>query len=417
MNTRPRVVIAGAGPVGLSLALGLVRAGVPCAVYERCAELADEARASTFHPPTLEMFAAWGVLDPILDRGRIIRHLQFWERERRALVADFDYALIARDTPYPFRLQCPQNVVTRILAPAIEATGIGRVYLGHEARSASSDGDHATLVVRGPEGEAKITADYAVGADGSGSLVRASLGMRLLGLTYEDRFLLVATDLDIASIFPGMSEVAYIFDPEEWVIVMHLPEVVRVVFRLSPTADLTEAESEPSIRARMERFLGRGVDFRIHSRSIYRVHQRTADTFRNGRVLLAGDAAHINNPAGGMGMNSGIHDAYHLAEALAAVIHGGPDTLLDDYDLARRGLARDLVQKQTDKNYKDLAARSHADIERRNAELREAAADPEKARQYLLRTSMLDQPIRRPKLAAKSASSRAGETSNPEHAR
>jgi 3-(3-hydroxy-phenyl)propionate hydroxylase len=401
-------VIAGAGPVGLSLALGLVRAGVPCAVYERGTELADEARASTFHSPTLEMFAAWGVLPPILARGRIIRHLQFWERERRALVADFDYALIARDTPYPFRLQCPQNVVTRILAPAIEATGIGRVYLGHEARQASTDGDYATLVVHGPEGEAKITADYVVGADGSGSLVRESLGMQLFGLTYEDRFLLVATDLDIAGIFPGMSEVAYIFDPEEWVIVMHLPEVVRVVFRLSPEADLAEAESEPSIRARMERFLGRRVDFRLHGRSIYRVHQRTADSFRKGRVLLAGDAAHINNPAGGMGMNSGIHDAYHLAEALAAVVHGGPESLLDAYDLERRGLARDLVQKQTDKNYKDLAARELADIERRNSELREAAADPEAARRYLLRTAMLDQPIRRPTLAAPGASASEG---------
>jgi 3-(3-hydroxy-phenyl)propionate hydroxylase len=396
MQSAPRVVIAGAGPVGLSLAIGLVRAGIPCEVFEAGAELADEARASTFHPPTLEMFAEWGVLDAVLARGRKIHQLQFWERASRTLVANFDYALIAKDTPYPFRLQCPQNVVTRLIKPAIEATGIGKVHLGHRALSAVDKGAHAELTVQAPDGVKTVSAEYVVGADGAASAVRESLGLRLDGRTYEDRFLLVATDIDFQPIFPDMGEVSYIFDPEEWVIIMHLPEVVRVVFRISPDADVEAVQTEASIRERMARFIGRRIDFRMHSRSVYRVHQRTAETFRVGRVLLAGDAAHINNPAGGMGMNSGIHDAYHLASALIGVVRGGSDALLDDYNRRRRELARSLVQQHTDKNYKDLAASERADIERRNAELRDAAGDPEKARQYLLRASMLNQPILRP---------------------
>lgn len=385
----PFVVIAGAGPVGLSLAAALVRERIPVTVCEALPALSSEARASTFHPPTLEMFAEWGVLGPVLAQGRRIDELQYWERKSRSLVARFDYSLIAGDTPYPFRLQCPQSVVTRILAPHVDASGYGRVLFDHAVVGAKDCGDFAEAIVAHGGEEHIVRAPFVVGADGSKSAVRTSLGLGLSGETYQDRFLLVATDLNINAHFPNMGPVSYVFDPDEWVIVMHLPDVVRVVFRLDDQEDEAEARSEASVRGRMAKFLGEETPFQIHGVSTYSVHRRVCDTFRSGRVLLAGDAAHINNPAGGMGMNSGIHDAHRLAQGLKAVYYGASPEVLDRYAEERRRAAVDDIQRNSDKNYRDLSAREAGACEARNQELREAAADTSKARDYLLRASML----------------------------
>jgi 3-(3-hydroxy-phenyl)propionate hydroxylase len=377
----------------LSLVAALTRQRIPALVLEALPELSHEARASTLHPPTLEMFAEWGVLPEVLARGKRIDHLQFWERSSRSLVADFAYDLIAGDTPYPFRFQCPQSVVTRVLWPHIEATGAGKVLFRHAVVSARDAGTHAEAIVETPNGTRTFTAPWLVGADGSKSGVRTGLGLGLEGKTYPDRFLLVATDLDLSKTFPGMGPVSYMFDPDEWVIVMTLPDVVRVVFRLRPEEDEAQVQAPDAVRERMHRFLGARLPFTTKSTSVYSVHQRVAETFRKGRVLLTGDAAHINNPAGGMGMNSGIHDAHHLAEALATVYRGGSEAALDRYAEERRNVAVQGVQAHTDRNYRDLSARDEGACEARNRELRSAAADPALARAYLLRASMLDHRI------------------------
>jgi 3-(3-hydroxy-phenyl)propionate hydroxylase len=389
-NAKGPVLIAGAGPVGLSLAAALVTKGIEVELFEAEPALSDEARASTFHPPTLEMFAEWGVLDAVLARGKRIDRLQFWERTTRELVADFDYALLAADTPYPFRFQCPQSVVTRELLPFVLRSGLARVHLGQRVVGLVDHGAHVDAIVESADGPRSVSGAYLVGADGSKSAVRQALGVGFEGMTYEDRFLLVATDLDPRAFFPDMGPVSYVFDPDEWVIVMTLPDVVRVVFRLNDQEDTSAVREEGAIRERMARFLGRAADFRIAGASIYAVHQRLADRFRVGRALLAGDAAHINTPAGGMGMNSGIHDAYHLAAALDGALHAGDDAALDAYAEARHRAAASDVQRGSDRNYKDLAARDRAAREARNQGLRDAAADPARARAYLLRASMLE---------------------------
>jgi 3-(3-hydroxy-phenyl)propionate hydroxylase len=387
------VIIAGAGPVGLSLAAALTQKGVATLVLEALPELSAEARASTFHAPTLEMFAEWGVIDRVLPLGRRIERLQYWERATRQLVADFSYDLIAADTPYPFRFQCPQSLVTRCLLPRVEASGCGQVLFNHEVTGASDEGDCAAVTVQTPAGERTFRAQYVVGADGSRSRVRESLGLSFTGLTYEDRYLLVSTDLDLQPFFPAMGPVAYIFDPNEWVIVMRLPDTLRVIFRLTTDEDAAEAQIETNLRERINRFLSAAPDYKIAGRWIYSVHQRIAERFRTGRVALAGDAAHINNPTGGMGMNSGIHDAHHLAGALLQVLAGGADALLDEYAAIRRRVAQEMVQQTTDKNYKDLTATEQGEREQRNRELYAAAQDPALARAYLLRASMLAERI------------------------
>ncbi len=393
MSASVSVVIAGAGPVGLSLGLALSRAGIDVEIVEREAGLGKEARASTLHPPTLEMFAEWGVLQSLLARGRRIRRLQYWERASRRLVADFSYRLIEKDTACPFRLQCPQHQVTPVLRQALEGTGRARLHFNHALEGFRQLEDRVEVELSTPQGARSLVGRFLCGADGAHSRVRETLGLGFTGKTYQDRFLLVSTDLDMTKRFPGMGPVSYIFDPEEWVIVMALPQLVRVVFRLDDSEDEAAALEETALHARLLRLLGSGVDFRVRTASVYSVHQRVAESFRHGRTLLLGDAAHVNNPTGGMGMNSGIHDAHALSRALQSVLEGGGEGALDEYARERKQVAVERVQRDSHHNYSILGSGNAALCRRRNASLAAAAADPQLARAHLLRSSMLEERI------------------------
>lgn len=383
------VIISGAGPVGMSLALALARQGVSVIVLEKLNELSREARASTIHPPTLEFFDEIGIIEDILENGLRIESLQFWERRTRELVADFPYKLIENDTKYPFRFQCPQSTVTRIILKHLKATGCAKVLFNHEFIRAEQNETCVKVIAETPSGETEFCAKYLIGCDGAFSKVRENLNLGFDGKTYEDRFLLVSTDLNLGEIFPNMGTVAYIFDPEEWVIIMTLPDTVRLVFRLKPEEDADEAKQIENVRRRITNFLQTELNYEIKAVSTYHVHQRITETFRLGRTILAGDAAHINNPTGGMGMNSGIHDAQLLAKKLVAVLNGESDELLNDYARIRKEVAVKMVQATTDENYRNLAASDEKLRLKRNQELHEAAQDAKKAREYLLKTAML----------------------------
>jgi 3-(3-hydroxy-phenyl)propionate hydroxylase len=383
------IIIAGAGPVGMSLALALAREGISVLVLEKLDELSHEARASTIHPPTLEFFDEIGIIDDILANGLRIENLQFWERQTRELVADFPYKLIEKDTKYPFRFQCPQSTVTRIILKHIEGTNYGKVLFNHEFSRFSKSENGVEVFAETPAGETKFECKYLIGCDGANSKVRENLGLSFDGKTYEDRFLLVSSDIDLSEIFPNMGTVAYIFDPEEWVIIMTLPDTVRLVFRLKPFENPDEATQIENVRKRISKFLETHLSYEIKAVSTYHVHQRVTEKFRVGNVILAGDAAHINNPTGGMGMNSGIHDARDLANALIRIFDGEDEYLLDEYAKNRKETAVKMVQAMTDSNYKNLAESDAAMREKRNRDLREAAEDKAKAREYLLKTAML----------------------------
>jgi 3-(3-hydroxy-phenyl)propionate hydroxylase len=339
------------------------------------------------------MFSEWGVIDSVLARGHRVGRLQYWERATRQRVADFDYALIARDTPHPYRLQLPQCEVTRLLKPVIEAHPQGAVFMNHTLVDLADRGDYVTATFDTPAGRKTVEGQYLCAADGSRSTVRKQLALTFEGLTYPDRFLLVPSDVDLTRVFPGLGPVNYVFDPEEWVIILRLPDVVRVVFQIRPEEDEAAVLSEAAVQGRMRRLVGEATPFRIKGKSIYSVHQRVAETFRRGRILLLGDAAHINNPAGGMGMNSGIHDAHLLAAKLAQVLNGGPDSTLDDYAAQRRRWAMEKVQRHTHEVYSAMVVQGEAARAARNSYYRELAADPAKARVYLLKASMLEERV------------------------
>lgn len=387
------VLIIGAGPVGLALATALHRKDIPFQLYEALEELSPEARASTLHPPTLEMLAEWGVLDNVLEHGHRVSSLQYWERSTWERIAEFDYSLIAQDTPYPFRLQCPQSTLTRVLKKQLDADAPGCIHMQHRLDSFKDYGTHVEALFDTAQGKVVKQGAYLCAADGSRSTVRRQLNLSFEGITYADGFLLITCDLDFKSLYPDIGSVIYVFDPDEWVIVMQLPHVTRIVFQLKEHEDEQAVQQPDVIHARIRRFIGRDVAFTIFGTSTYRVHQRVADTFRVGNVLLLGDAAHINNPMGGMGMNSGVHDAHYLAERLAKVLRGADVRLLEEYNEARRAYALNSVRQRTHQNYEDMASNEAIYREQRNQRFREIASDPHKQRLYLLQMSMLDERI------------------------
>ena len=387
------ILIVGAGPVGLSLALALSRAGIPTEVFEADAELNTQIRASTFHPKTLEMFETWGVVDEVIKYGYKVDQLQYWERAPRRLIADFSYDSVSKDTSYPYRLQCPQHIATRVLKPAVEATETGKVHMGHKLIDFVDHGTHVTARFETANGIVERAGSYIVGADGTHSTVRKQLDIGFQGKTYEDRFLLIGSDLNTGDLLPGAAQVCYIFDPEEWVIILNLPDIVRVVFRMKDGEDEEIAMKEENLRARITNFFGEVPDYKIKTTQLYRVHQRVADIFRVGRALLVGDSAHNNNPSGGMGMNSGIHDAANLTEKLIRINNGESNDILDDYSKERRAYAIESVQPYTDQQYNNMVMSEDEVRAQRNKALSEAASDPSKARAYLLRASMLEERI------------------------
>ncbi|MEV6162059.1 NAD(P)/FAD-dependent oxidoreductase [Streptomyces sp. NPDC052052] len=382
------VLVAGAGPVGLSAALVLARAGVPVTVLEAGAELAAESRASTFHPPTLEMLDGLGVVEQLLSRGLIARTFQYRDR-RTGPVAELDLAVLGDDTPYPYRVQCEQSKLTPLLARALAELPGTEVRFGCRVAEVRQDEASVTAVL---DDGRTVRGSHLVAADGAHSAVRRSLGVGFDGMTYPERFLVASLDEDLTDELPDLAPIAYVMDPDEWLVLLRTPDHWRI---LLPTPEGTSDESE---LARLEQRLAQlradmGADrhWRVAHASLYRVHQRVAAGFRQGRVLLCGDAAHVNNPLGGMGMNSGIHDAVLLGAALAALVNGEPgaNAALDAAAEDRRACALTYVGAQTHRNWERLRVRDPEARASLLAELRATAADPTRARSALLRSSMI----------------------------
>ncbi|MQY26131.1 FAD-dependent oxidoreductase [Nocardia aurantia] len=371
------VAIAGAGPVGLTAALSLARRGIDVTVLEQGPRLATESRASTFHPPTLEMLRDLGVVEPLLRAGLVAETFQYRERGGDA-IATLDMGVLARDTAFPYRVQCEQSKLTPLLLDALPGTAEVRF-------------DHAvTGVAAGPRGVAVSTSsgivhcDWLIGADGAHSAVRHSLGADFTGSTYPGRFLVASVEEDLESVLPGIAPINYVFDPDEWLVLLRTPDHWRV---LLPTAGDTPDEDElRRLPSRLDRVADLGRPWRIAHATLYRVHERVTPHFRTGRVLLAGDAAHVNNPLGGLGMNSGIHDAVRITDALADVLSGAPERVLDDAARRRHTVAVEHVQRTSRANWSHL----HGHEESYRARLRALAADPVATRAHLRKACLMD---------------------------
>lgn len=396
ISSKKPVIVIGAGPVGLCLTLALAQAGLPVTLIESMASenfLDQVPRAGTNHPPTLEMFDRIGLYKKIEPRGLIAPVFHYWERKGPELIAEFDQIHLKEDTRFPYVLQCERiKIVEEAMKMAIEEPLCDlRMSTVFERFEQLRDGIAA--IVKNPDGGIeRIEGSYLVSAEGARSNVRRQLGIEFEGFTYPDRTLNIEVAYDFKK--HGYADRNYISDPDEWSNLFHWsgpPARWRVHFPTQPDEDPDELVKMPALQARMQGFLPTGVPFDICGSNLYTVHQRVAAKFRIGNAILAGDAAHVNSPIGGMGMNSGIHDAFNLADKLIAISRGEADeSVLDRYDRQRRQIAVQHTQAQTVRNKRILAEKDPATRKKNQDELRRAASEPELARQFMLRASLIN---------------------------
>ena len=380
----------GGGPVGLVLAAFLARDGIPSVVLERAEVLPQDLRASTFHPPTLDMLEEIGVTDALLARGLVCPTWQFRDR-REGAVATFDLGRLAGETAHPYRLQCEQWKLSEAVRALLERDGAADLRLGAEAVAARQDEDGVAVTIRRPDGTAEeVRGGWLVGADGAGSLVRRAIGATLEGSTIPELFLTMSTPHPFQEALPDLANIAYISDPEEWVVLLRTPTLWRVLVPADPGQPDSEMRDPAEMDRRIQALCPKDGPYEIAHATAYRVQQRVADRYVGGRAVLVGDAAHLNNPLGGMGLNGGIHDAVNLAARLAEIRRGAdPVRTLALYERQRRRVALDVVQEQSIRNRRMMAER---EPERRRAfhdELRRTAEDAAAHRAFVMRSSMI----------------------------
>ena len=387
MNTD--VVIAGGGPVGLCLALLLAEAGLDVTVLEAEAVPSRDLRASTFHPPTLDMLDGLGITPTLLAAGLPCPHWQV-RLHPTGDRAVFDLAAIAADTRHPYRLQCEQWKLSDALRARLE----GRVATLSATGLTAFTQDEAgvTIEAHGPAGPSAIRARFLVGCDGARSTVRAGLGLAFEGETYPETTILATTLFPFQDHLPDLSNVTYCWREDAGNFsLLRVPGRWRVSIYPREDAPIEDQMTAEALDASLQAIVPRPQPYDVLECRPYRVHMRMAASYVIGRVALAGDAAHVNSPAGGMGLNGGIHDAFELAAALAESLRGAPHApLLDRYDRRRRPIARDEIMAQADRNRSRMRERDPARRRALLTDLQAIAADPARLRAHLLRTSMID---------------------------
>jgi 3-(3-hydroxy-phenyl)propionate hydroxylase len=394
--TSPSVIVVGAGPVGLCLTLALAQQDVAVTLIETLPDgkfLDQVPRAGSNHPATLELFDRIGLYDKIEPRGIVAPKFHYWDRQEGKLIAEFDHAVIKNDTKFPFVLQCERiKIIEEALAMA-KAHPRVTVRMATTLTGFEQTGDSVNANVTNEAGEAEtLRGSYIVSAEGARSVVRKDLGIEFEGFTYPERTLNIEVAYDFKQ--HGYTERNYISDPVEYSNLFHWkgpPDRWRIHFPTDPNEDETALTRPEAMQSRLKRFLPLDRDFEICGCNLYAVHQRVAKAFRGGRGILAGDSAHVNSPIGGMGLNSGVHDAFNLADKLARILRReSGDDELDRYERQRRHIAVKHTQAQTIRNKRLLEERDPAVRQRNHDELRRSAEDPQLARKFLLRASLIE---------------------------
>ncbi|WP_404476733.1 FAD-dependent oxidoreductase [Novosphingobium sp. BL-52-GroH] len=390
MMKKTRVLVAGAGPVGAVAAYRLAQMGIDVILIEPNTHCPDDMRASTMHPPTLDMLEELGVLDDLVAVGLKAPVYQYRNRKTDNVIS-LDMTEIGDVVRHPFRLQCEQFKLARLLTGLLATHPHAQVLFNHRLLSYEQDAKGVTCKVEGPLAIETIACDYLIGADGASSTVRKLTGIEFEGFTYPERFLTLSTDYPVEDHHPGLANVSYMSDEAEWCVLLRVPGLWRV---LVPSH---EQESDASLLSDAKKtsvFKGLvpdGESVKTHHRTLYRVHQRVAASFRKGRVLLAGDAAHLNNPLGGFGMNSGIHDAWNLTGKLRDILldGGDADALLDRYDRQRRTISREFVQAQTIRNKAAMEADPGAGKSAQERHMEKLVADATLRHEYMMQQAMV----------------------------
>ncbi|ABD56691.1 FAD-dependent oxidoreductase [Jannaschia sp. CCS1] len=383
------VAIAGGGPVGLCLALLLARKGVTVHVFEAAPALSEDLRASTFHPPTLDMLDQIGITKVLVEQGLICPHWQV-RMHPSGDRAVFDLSVLQDETAHPYRLQCEQWKLSNALLDALSAETNATVHFAAQVEEVTQDADGVTLKVSGPDGRREVRARLGVGADGARSIVRAAMGVSLEGETFPETTILATTTFPFEAHLEGLSNVSYCWKEGGNFSLLRVPGRWRV--SIYPREDLSvEAQLEPdAIERALQEIVPKDAPYDVRECRPYRIHQRIVPNYVQGRLALAGDAAHLNSPAGGMGLNGGLHDAFELSDTLTDILDGGPLDLLDRYDRRRRPVAADQILAQAGQNRARMRTKDPEKRREIMEDLQAVTRDPARLKAHLMRSSMLD---------------------------
>ena len=370
------VVVVGAGPVGLLTALGLAKAGVSVTVIEAEPRINDSPRAAVYFPTTLTILDRLGILSDALEIAYLSTSFCFHLLATREVARITD--TFPPGSPYPYNAHFGQHLLAQLVLKHFSALPGGEMRWNTRLVALAQDATGAVLTVETPQGREDIRTRWIVGADGARSTVRGLLNLPFEGHTWPDRF--VATNVRYDFERYGFEPANMMADAENWAVVARLGKenLWRVTY--GEDADLPESEVGRRIAERYKILLpDPTAPYEVVQYSPYRVHERCAPTFRVGRALLAGDAAHACNPCGGLGLTSGVIDAAALADVLNAVIaRRAPESVLDFYATDRRRvflevsspIATDFKRRMSEKD----PARQRADFE----EFRRDANSPER---------------------------------------
>ncbi len=329
-----RVVVAGGGMVGLTVALDLARRGIAVVVLNAAATVGAGSRAICMAKRSLEIFDRLGVGARMLDKGVTWNRGEVLFHDRTV----YRFDLLAEEGHhFPAFINLQQYYVEEYLVDACHASGLVELRWQHRVAAIAPAADGVALTVETPEGPYRMAADWLLACDGAHSTIRAGLRLDFVGQVFHDQFLIVDVVMDAA--FPPVRRFWFHppFHPDGSVLLHRQPDHLwRIDFRLGWDAD-PEVERDPArVRARVARMLGPEIRFEIEWISVYTFRCRRLERFRHGRILFLGDAAHQVSPFGARGGNAGVQDADNLAWKLAAVLGGlAPEWLLDSYDAER----------------------------------------------------------------------------------
>ena len=398
------IVIAGAGPAGVVAAVHLARAGVRVLLLEGLGALPQDLRASTFHPPTLE-YMEWLGLGAALHAGGLKAPEYRWINRQTGHQVRFDFSELADVTAFPYRLQCEQwkltnHAVERLGGMAGAEIRFSRRAIGFSQEDGQEDG-HVDVHIETPQAIETVRARYLLACDGANSVLRKWTGIEFDGFTYEEKFLCLSTVDPVDRRLGDVGLINYMSDPAEWMVLLRAPSAWRVLVAADAATPDAELLSDARKDAVFLRLLRDDAQIETTHRTIYRVHQRVARQYRKGRVVLVGDAAHLNNPLGGFGMNAALHDVRNLCGKLISIVQEGAaaDPLLDQYERQRRTVMHEFIQAQSMQNKRLIEMSGESRQAAQEQELASIAGDPVKRRAYLMRQSMLSAVAREREIA------------------
>lgn len=398
MAKKDPIIISGAGPVAMVLAVALLRQGVPFIALEKLTEPFVDQRAASHHPPTVEMLDNLGLAKHMINEGLKSPLYRFHDRVNHDVIAEFDLGLLADEVPFPFVVQYEQYKLVR---KVIELFGNNADFNVHFARTVTDFlqfDDHVMVEIRNADGSIeKMRGSFLIGCDGGRSTVRKAANIAFEGFTYPEKFIKIGTYFDLTAFDNRIAIRNYFSHPEEWCNLFRVkgepdkPDIWRFVVPMRVGESEDEAKDSDAMQNRLKRFFPRNEDYEIAYANVYTVSQCVASTFNSGRILLAGDSAHVNNPIGGMGLNGGIHDAVNLAGKLGPVWKGelGMEAL-DLYTRQRHKASTDFTQAQTIANKKQLEERDPKKRKLRLDEMRAMSEDPIRAKAYMRRAQLID---------------------------